>query len=110
MNTVKASPSATVQKALRAFQVVAEGSFGGVTLEQVQQEAGLPRSTAFRYLCTWEEMGWLKSTGSNRSLWLVSERLLQLAHRHRRQVISQLREIHDSYASIAGEELIDEKP
>lgn len=103
---IKQSKNVTI-KAVRVFQLVASASLTGKTLDELQHQSGIARTTTYRLLCTWERLGWLKSVDvdGRSERWCMSEKLLALAHQHQNQRLQIIHQIKEKYQSVAGEEL-----
>lgn len=96
-----------VMKAVQLFHLVLGGGIKGKTLDELHIQAGCPRTTTYRLLCTWEQLGWLKSVDVNgrSERWCASERLVQIAHQFEQQQRNKIFDIKESYQTITGEAL-----
>lgn len=96
-----------VLKAVQLFHLVLGGGIKGKTLDELRKQANCPKTTTYRLLCTWEQLGWLKSVDVNgrSERWCASERLVQIAHQFEQQQRNKIFDIKESYQTITGEAL-----
>lgn len=96
-----------VMKAVQVFHLVLGGGIKGKTLDELRVEAGCARTTTYRLLCTWEQLGWLRSVDVNgrSERWCASEKLIQIAHQFEQKQRNFIFDVKENYQNITGESL-----
>lgn len=103
----KPNNSDPAAKAVRLFHLVVAGGLQGMTFNELWHAAGYSRSTTYRLLSSWEQLGWLSvlQVDGRSEKWCPSTKLVDIAHQYesqRRQFIFQLNE---QYEEATGEAL-----
>lgn len=96
-----------VLKAVQLFHLVLGGGIKGKTLDELHIQAGCPRTTTYRLLCTWEQLGWLSSVAidGRSEKWFPSTKLIDIAHQYENQQRERLFSLGKEYQALTGETL-----
>lgn len=95
-------------KALRIMESLFEDGFEGKTLDEVSQETGISRTTAWRLLNTMEAGGWVIETpvaGSKQGRWQVSTRLAGIADAYEQHALARAQRVKREFREVTGREL-----
>ncbi|WP_026608706.1 hypothetical protein [Methylocaldum szegediense] len=99
----------TVIRAVRVLECLFEDDFQGKTELQILECTKVPLPTIYRVLQTWKSLGWVIDVpipGRKAAQWRInSEKLLRIAHSHKRHMLRQVHSLEKEYLDIAGEEL-----
>tara|TARA_R110001583_G_scaffold38710_3_gene124856 strand:- start:915 stop:1244 length:330 start_codon:yes stop_codon:yes gene_type:complete len=90
---------------------VMEIGFGGCSIDDIAQHAGITYHSARRALEALEAAEWveeLKQLGSNQRLWRPGKRLLGISFAYQRHCLSSIHSIENKYAEVSGKRLRDE--
>lgn len=96
-----------VSKSIRIFHLVVNGGIKGLTLDELYMQAGYPRTTTHRILCSWGQLGWLSAIkiSGRAEKWCPSSKLIEVAHEYENQCHQQLHNIREAYEEMTGEAL-----
>lgn len=97
-----------VTRAARIIECLHANDFRPMTVPEIAAATGLPSSTAYRLLKSWEALGWVQETpaaSTGKAAWTVSARLLQIAAAYERQAQEQIQRIRSEFLNVTGREL-----
>ncbi|MEZ9436858.1 helix-turn-helix domain-containing protein [Vibrio artabrorum] len=92
--------------ALNLLEIMVLHGVEGISLKQLGDLSGIPRTSVHRYLQVLTESGWVEVTGAkNGMLWKPSKHFIQLAFNYRNAVREQVEAIGSEFKDLTGEEL-----
>lgn len=96
-----------VLKAVQLFHLVLGGGLDGKTLDELRKQANCPKTTTYRLLCTWEQLGWLRSVAldGRSEKWFPSTKLIDISHQYENQQRERLFSLNTEYQALTGEAL-----
>lgn len=99
----------TLIRSGKVLECLFEDDFKGKTELQIVEMTQIPLPTIYRILQTWKTLGWVVDVpipGCKAVQWRISsEKLLRIAHSHKRHMLRQVHSLEKEYLDIAGEEL-----
>lgn len=103
----KPNSTELVNKSVYLFHLVVAGGRQGVSLDEVYRISGYPRTSVYRALCSWEQLGWLVSINidGRSEKWFPSAKLVEVAHQYENQRRRHLIHLTEQYQQVTGEAL-----
>ncbi|MCR9684321.1 helix-turn-helix domain-containing protein [Vibrio antiquarius] len=92
--------------ALDLLEIMVSQGVEGMSLKQLGDHTGIPKSSLHRYLQVLVDSGWIDAVGEQKNmLWKPSNHFIKLAFSYRNAVRAQVQAIESEFKDLTGEEL-----